>query len=163
MSAIPDQARPAWAFNRGPAVRWITVVVLVLLATAGALAYLRDPPWLLTMSSGLRGWETAADGTRFRWAGAHASFFVPSDARDVRLRLRTTFDRPGEWPIEVSISIDDQRVERVVLSDASWRDSVIRLPAPGGRRVRRIDVRTDRARDDNRAVQLGEITVRDAQ
>jgi hypothetical protein len=135
-------------------------MVLALLATAGVLAYLRDPPWLLTMASGVRGWETAADGTRFRWAGAHASFFVPSDAREVRLPLRTTFDRPGEWPIDVSITLDDERVDRVTLSDASWRESVIRLPAPGGRRVRRIDVRADRARDDNRAVQLGEIRIR---
>jgi hypothetical protein len=133
--------------------------VLALLALAGALAYLRDPPWLLTMSSGLRAWETNRDGTRFRWAAPHASFFVPADARDMRLRLRTTFDRPGEWPIAVAISIDDVPVDRLVLSGPAWRESNVRLPARGSRRVRRVDVRADRARDDNRAVQLGEVVL----
>jgi hypothetical protein len=133
--------------------------VLALLALAGVLVYLRDPPWLLTMSSGLRDWERAPDGARVRWAGPHASFFVPADAWNVRLRLRTTFDRPGDSPIAVSISIDDQPVDRLVLSDPSWRESVVRLPARGSRQVRRVDVRADRAREDNRAVQIGEVVV----
>jgi hypothetical protein len=140
-------------YRRGAAV------IVAVLATAAALAYLRDPPWLLTMSSGVRPWETAADGTRFRWAGAHASLFVPSDARVVHVPLRTTFDRPGEWPVAVSVTIDDVAVDRVVLSDPQWRECVIRLPPPGSRRVRRLDFRADRTRDDNRAVQLGEITL----
>jgi hypothetical protein len=145
--------------TRGSRKRLLIASVLALLALAGALAYLRDPPWLLTMSSGLRDWETAPDGARFRWAGPHASFFVRADARDMRLRLRTTFDRPGEWPIAVSISIDDELVDRLVLSDPSWRESAVRLPAGGSRRVRRVDVRADRAREDNRAVQLGEVVL----
>jgi hypothetical protein len=145
--------------TRGSVRLLLVASVLTLLALTGVLAYLRDPPWLLALSSGLRDWETAPDGARFRWAAPHASFFVPSDARNVRLRLRTTFDRPGEWPIAVSISIDDQPVDRLVLSDPSWRESVVRLPARGSRRVRRIDVRADRAREDNRAVQLGEVIV----
>ena len=136
----------------------VAALILAVLTIAAALAYLRDPPWLRTVSSGMRPWETAADGTRFRWAGAHASLFVPSTARIVHVPLRTTFDRPGEWPIAVSVTIDDAPVERVVLSDPHWRDCILRLPAPGNRRVRRLDFRTDRTRDDNRAVQLGEIT-----
>jgi hypothetical protein len=151
--------RPGHAITRGSPRFLVLASLLALLALAGVLAYLRDPPWLLTMSSGLREWETAPDGARFRWAGPHASFFVPSDARDMHLRLRTTFDRPGEWPIAVSISIDDEPVDRLVLSDPSWRESVVRLPARSSRRVRRVDVRADRARDDNRAVQLGEVSV----
>ena len=127
--------------------------------SCGVLGYLRDPPWLATVSSGLRNWETGADGTEFRWAGAHASMFVPANARDLRIPLRTTFDRTGEWPITVSITIDDQPVDRLVLSDAGWRESRVRLPAPGTRRVRRVDIRSDRTRDDNRAVQVGHVTL----
>jgi hypothetical protein len=145
--------------TRGSHRPWLIASVLALLAVAGVLAYLRDPPWLLTMSSGMRDWETGPDGTRFRWAAPHASFFVRADAREMRLRLRTTFDRPDEWPIAVSISIDDEPVDRLLLSDPSWRESVVRLPARGGRRVRRVDVRADRAREDNRAVQLGEVVL----
>jgi hypothetical protein len=159
MSERASADRHGHAMTRGSRRAFVIASILTVLALAGVLAYLRDPPWLLTMSSGLRGWETGPDGVRFRWAGPHASFFVPADARDMRLRLRTTFDRPGEWPIAVSISIDDEPVDRLVLSDPSWRESVVRLPARSSRRVRRVDVRADRARDDNRAVQLGEVIV----
>ena len=146
--------RSGHAGTRGSRRSRVIASAVALLVLTGVLAYLRDPPWLLTMSSGLRDWETASDGTRFRWAATHASFFVRADARDMRLRLRTTFVRPDEWPIAVSISIDDEPVDRVVLADPSWQESVVRLPARGSRRVRRVDVRADRAREDNRAVQL---------
>lgn len=135
------------------------VLVLVLAAVVSLLALLRDPSWLDQYSSGLRAWETAADGARMRWAAPHASFFVPSGARAVRLRLRTTFDQPGDWPVRVSVTLDDVAVERVVLVDPDWRDIAIRLPPPGGRHVRRIDLRADRTRDGNRAFQLGEVIV----
>jgi hypothetical protein len=148
-----SNTRQRWSLRR------VLGLLLAAFALAGALAYLRDPPWLLGMTSGLRGWETARDGQRVRWAGAHASFFVPSNAESVRIPLRTTFDRVGEWPIAVAISVDDRPAGRLILSDTAWRESVIRLPPPGSRRVRRIDIRADRARDDNHAVQLGEITI----
>jgi hypothetical protein len=74
----------------------------------------------------------------------------------MRLPLRTTFDRPDEWPIAVSITLDDEPADRVVLADAAWNERVIRLPPPGSRRVRRVDIRSDRARDDNHAVRWGE-------
>ncbi len=57
----------------------LALVCLVLAGIAGALAYLRDPPWLDHMESGFRRWETAADGTRYRWTAGHASFFVPAE------------------------------------------------------------------------------------
>jgi hypothetical protein len=126
-------------------------------ALAAALCYLRDPPWLLETTSGIGRWETAADGTRFRWIGGHASLFIPSDVRTVEIPLRTTFDAPGDPPVTVAISLDDRPVDRVVLSDASWRRAVVRLPPRGGRRVRRIDIRADRLRDDNRGAMIGSL------
>ena len=140
-------------------MRRFALAIVACLAVAAVLTYLHDPPWLATLSSGFRKWETAADGTAFRWAGAHASLFVPSNARSLRIPLRTTFDQPGDWPITVSITIDDEPVDRLVLTDPGWRESRIRLPPPGSRRVRRVDLRTDRTRDDNRAVQVGRITL----
>jgi hypothetical protein len=77
----------------------------------------------------------------------------------MRLPLRTTVDRPDEWPIAVSITLDDEPADRVVLADAAWNERVIRLPPPGSKRVRRVDIRSDRTRDDNHAVQVGEITL----
>ncbi len=78
----------------------VTPAVLVMLAIAAAavvsaLAYLRDPPWLASMDSGFRRWETASDGTRYRSMAGHASFFVPADARAVVIPARTTFADRG--------------------------------------------------------------------
>lgn len=151
-----------WAAGGGPARRRIArgaAAALSVAAAAGALAYLRDPPWLLHYTSGLRSWEVAADGTRLRSSGPHASLFVPADAREVRLRLRTTFEGPDDPPIAISIDLDDVSAERVVLAGPEWREVLIRLPRAGTRRVRRLDLRADRTRDGNRAFQLGEVTL----
>ena len=129
------------------------------LAVAG-LAYLRDPPWILSMTSGMREWESDAAGARFRWMGGHASFFVPSGAQAVMIPLRTTFENTSDWPITATITIDDRPADRVVLSDPAWRWSTVRLPPAGSRRARRIDIRVDRTRDDNHGAQIGEIQVR---
>jgi hypothetical protein len=130
------------------------------LLLVAALAYLRDPPWIFSMTSGMRPWETDADGTRVRWIGGHASFFVPATAQAVEIPIRTTFDRPDERPIVATVALDDRPVDRIVLTDPAWRHSVIRLPAPGNRRARRIDVRVDRTREGNRGAAVGAIQLR---
>ena len=58
-------------------------------------AYLRDPPWLGQITSGLRTWETdRRHGERFRWTTGRASFFVPREARVMTLPLpRKTTNR----------------------------------------------------------------------
>jgi len=137
-----------------------TLIAIAFLAAIGAsLAYLRDPPWLLSMTSGMRPWEMDADGRRLRWMGGHASLFVPSDARVISIPLRTTF-ADGDPSVTATISIDDRPVDRVVMTDPQWRSSTVRLPPKGTRRVRRIDIRVDRTRDDNRGAAVGEISIR---
>jgi len=137
------------------------LIALILIGTAlGALlAYLHDPPWLLSVTSGMRPWETDLDGRRVRWMGGHASLFVPSDGRLVSIPIRTTFNS-GDPPVTATISIDDRPVDRVTLTDAEWRLSTIRLPPNGSRRARRVDIRVDRTRADNRGAAVGEVTVR---
>jgi hypothetical protein len=129
-------------------------------ALIAALIYLRDPPWLLSTTSGMRGWEEDGQGFRFRWMGGHASFFVPSDTRAVEIPVRTTFDQPRDWPITVSVSIDDRLGDQLVLADAEWHSIVLRMPPPESRRVRRIDIRLDRTRDDNRGAAVGGVRFR---
>jgi hypothetical protein len=140
--------------------RHVVVTLIVATVIAVALAYLHDPPWLLSATSGMRPWETDASGTRMRWMGGHASFFVPAEARAVEIPVRTSFERPDDWPIAVSVSIDDRPATRIVLTDDTWRRVVLVMPARGSRRVRRIDLRMDRTREDNRAAALGEVVAR---
>lgn len=136
------------------------LVVVLAVALAGAVAYLRDPPWLISVDSGLAGWETAPDGTRYRWMGGHGSFFVPSHAATLTLPVRTTFPDPTDRPQVLTISVDDRTRARIHLSDTEWHLVSVPLDAATSRRVRRIDVRVDRVRPGNRGVQLGEIKLR---
>jgi hypothetical protein len=132
---------------------WVTAVLL-------SLAYLRDPPWLLSTTSGMRSWETDGSGTRVRWMGGHASFFVPAEARSIEIPIRTSFERADDWPITVNLSVDDRPADRVVLTDATWRRVVLTMPPLGSRRVRRIDLQMDRTRADNRAAAIGVVVLR---
>jgi len=140
--------------------RHVVVTLMVTIVVAVVLAYLHDPPWLLSTTSGMRSWERDASGARMRWMGGHASFFVPADARSIEIPVRTTFERPDDWPIAVSVSIDDRPANRIVLTDAAWRRVVLIMPSRSSRRVRRIDLRMDRTRDDNRAAAVGEVVTR---
>lgn len=133
-------------------VRWL---VLWLVAIAAALAYLRDPPWLIDQASGLRGWEQPIGEPRYRWSGGHASFFVRADAGSFDLPLSTTFDEKDSRPMMVTVSVDDVIAARVVLTQSGWTGAGVTLPAPGSRRVRRIDVQTNVIREDNHGVRIG--------
>ena len=142
-------------------IRGRTALIMVCLAAALALlGYLRDPPWLLSTTSGLRAWETDADGTRVRWMGGHASLFVPASAHAVELPVRTTFDAPGDWPITVTVTIDDRTSNRLVLSDGEWHSMLVQLPTGGRRNARRLDIRLDRTREDNHGAAIGELRIR---
>ena len=66
--------------------RWKIAALALCLVIAGALlAYLRDPPWLINVSSGFGTLEYDRSGRTFRWTGGRASFFVPAGAPLVRL------------------------------------------------------------------------------
>jgi hypothetical protein len=133
------------------------LTAVMLLSIAAATFYLRDPPWLIAYTTGLRAWERTDDGTRFRWSTSHASFFVPADAGTVLVPLSTTFGPGDDQPMVVTVTIDDERAARVLLEDAQWKHVTLTLPRPGSRRVRRIDVRTNLTRADNRGVRIGEL------
>jgi hypothetical protein len=133
------------------------LTAIALLAIAGGILYLRDPPWLISHTTGLRPWQRAEDGTAFRWSAAHSSFFVPSDAGVLLLPVSTTFDADGDQPMLVTVAIDDMRASRILLEDANWKYLTLTLPKPGNRRVRRIDVRASVPRGGYRGFRIGEI------
>ena len=142
----------------------VFTVAIAIVCACSALWYLRDPSWLIAQTTGLRGWERSADGTRFRWSGRRASFFIPSNEQAVRIPVATTFDARGSDPMMVTFTIDGARAGRVLLTEGSWQEVRLTLPPQGSRRVRRVDVRTSVAREDNHGVKLGEPKVsRDGQ
>jgi hypothetical protein len=124
-----------------------------------ALGYLRDPPWLPNITSGLSTWETDDRGERYRWTGGHASFFVPSDRKAIVLTMRSDKDAPSDWPITATVTIDDRPAEIITLRDEEWHDIRLRLPPRGRRNVRRIDIKLDRVRSQQRGIQLRPVQV----
>jgi len=136
-------------------MRRLLVVGVLLLAAA---IFLRDPPWIGGMTSGLRGWEGPPE-TRFRWTSGHSSFFVPRDATTMTLPLKAVFPASGR-PVSVAISVDDRWLATLELPDPSaWVRHTLPLPRRATpRRFRRIDLRVNRTIGPfNLGVQLGEI------
>jgi len=111
-----------------------------------ALGYLRDPPWLGQVTSGMRAWEEDPPGTRFRWTTGRASFFVPSSAIAMTLPLRAVFPGPNGRPVTVSVSIDDRWLANIDLPRPdAWVRTVLPLPRLATtRRFRRIDLHVNR-------------------
>jgi hypothetical protein len=138
-------------------VRRRLAVLALVLGLGLVMWYLRDPPWLIGQTTGLRAAQRAADGTLYRWSGGHASFFAPADAGAIRVPLATTFDQGDMAPMMVTVFVDDERAARIVLTDDAWQVVTVPLPPRGSRRVRRIDIRTSVVRDDNHGVKIGEI------
>lgn len=134
-------------------------LVAVLIALVAALAYLRDPPWLLRVTSGLGSRLSDETGQPYRWTGGRASFFIPSEARTLELTMRALKDTDADWPINATVSVDGGPAELVPFPDGAWRRVRIRLPPRGGRDVRRIDIHLDRVRRGQRGVQLREPVV----
>jgi hypothetical protein len=139
--------------------RRLLLIVSAVTAIA-ALAYLRDPEWLISVESGFRSWETAADGRRYRWTDGHASFFVRSDATVIEIPVRASVSTSSDAPVTVTLTIDDRRADQLVLNDEQWHRMKVGLPPRGTRRVRRIDMRVNRTTVGNRGVQVGEVQVR---
>lgn len=125
--------------------RMTTVAASVLLIVA-ALAYLRDPPWMGQITSGLRGWEEDPPGTRFRWTTGRASFFIPSNATTMTLPLRAVFPGKDGNRVVVSVSVDERWLADVELPDPDqWVRTSLPLPRRStSRRFRRVDLRVNR-------------------
>jgi hypothetical protein len=130
-------------------------IVACLAVLAAVLWPLRDPAWLATYSTGLRAWQERSDGTRYRWSGGHASFYVPADARQIRIPVATTFDDADSRAMIVTTTIDDNRASRILLTDSRWQIVELTMPPAGSRRFRRVDVRTNVTRADNHGVMIG--------
>ena len=64
-------------------------------------------------SVGFSNWQQASDGSRYRWAGGHAWFFVAPAARSVRIPMRLGPGAPAV--VEVRLFLDGTEANRVLL------------------------------------------------
>lgn len=144
------------ALTRARSIRWACAAAVSI----ALLVYLRDPPWLINVTSGLSEWRTDPSGVRYRRMGGRGSFFVPADATSVTVPVRARFASPADWPVTATFSVDDTPADRIVLTDGSWRTVRIPLRRRSDRRVRRIDIHADRTRVWNHGLDVGAAEVR---
>ncbi|HEV3486140.1 MAG TPA: hypothetical protein VG106_12080 [Vicinamibacterales bacterium] len=96
---------------------------------------------------------------RFRPMGGRGSFFVRADAEEIVVPVRAPFRSTSDWPIAATFFVDDRAVERIVLSDGTWRQVTIPLRRATRRRVRRIDIHADRTRMWNHGLDVGAVEI----
>jgi hypothetical protein len=101
---------------------------------------------------GFHGFESAPDGTRFRWMTRHAVTYIPEGPGFLRLRLRAP-DPPTRRPLVLETSIAGQVVDRRHVPAGQWvsYDVATRGRAPTS--FRRVDFRVNQVRTEE--VQLG--------
>jgi len=75
-------------------------------------------------SIGLSRWQQRSDGSRYRWAGGRATFYVSPAARSVRLPLQ--LNPTASATAEVRIYLDGVEANRVILR-AGDTETIVRL------------------------------------
>ena len=91
------------------------------------------------LSVGLSKWQQQPDGSRYRWAGGHATFYVSPAARSIRIPLRTGPKAPAT--VEVRIYLDGVEANRVILrSDEGEKMVRLNLFRRAKTRFARIDL-----------------------
>jgi O-antigen ligase len=127
--------------------RWIAATALagVIVATTAINARQRPiGPVASPDVDGFYPWETAPDGTRFRWTGHYASVFVPGEAREVWIPVRMPTRMRMISPLGMELMSAGLGRGRATADDA-WSEIYVPVgdvPAPSG--FKRIDLKVDR-------------------
>jgi hypothetical protein len=120
--------------------------VAALGAAVAALAYLRNPPWIEDVTSGMRPWARDESGILYRWTQGHASFYIPSNVQTMTLPLRSAVASTDHSPVKVEVRQDGALLGIVELTTATeWVKPTLTLrPSHTGRPFQRIDLRVSR-------------------
>lgn len=122
--ALGLAAAPIAVTVRRSGRRWGAAAMIIALAIAAsvpvrAIQAIRDAD-LAGVSTGLSLWQHEPDGTRYRWAGSRATFYIPAGMKAIRIPLR--YGSAPVGPVDVSIFIDGREADRVRLTpDEGWR------------------------------------------
>jgi hypothetical protein len=149
---VPGAAYPFWIalglaascgarpLSRAP-VRWAGVAAVAIVAATmpfqiSAAMVEAD---VEHSSVGFSRWQQQSDGSRYRWAGGHATFFVSPAARSIRIPLRSAPTAPAA--IEVTIYLDGVEANRVILRTEDGEKTVrLNLLRAAKTRFARIDL-----------------------
>lgn len=142
-------------------VRRLSIVALI--AVAGALVYLRNPPWIEDVTSGMKPWDRDESGVLYRWTEGHASFYIPSNVETMTLPLRSAVPGPDGAPVRVELRQDGAILGSVeLIVPGAWTKHTFTLrPSKTRRPFQRIDLRVSRTFPPwSFGVMTGEVTAR---
>ena len=130
----PGDTVPRWA-----RIAAVCVAIVITLALPFRMVAAVRNADVEHASSGFSKWQRAADGSRYRWAGARSTFFIASSSRAVRIPLRRGPDAPPS--VEVRVFLDGREADRVLLHEGEdWRLVRLVLARKAEARFTRIDL-----------------------
>ena len=133
-------ARPSWLLT---AVIATVVVYIGLVVPFGAVRRDIEPPESQAVD-GFFGWESGAEGERYRWTERYASVFVPADVGHVEIPIRIPASVPGLKPVAVTLSINGRKGS-TTLATNRWTIVPVDLAEPQApARFTRINLQAER-------------------
>ncbi len=152
---VPEAALPFWAAfgAAGGATSQVAAAskvhrligiaaCVVLLAGVGLAAVAHGRAAATPPEQGFHGFESAPDGTRFRWITRHAVTYIPGSPGFLRLRLHAP-DRPIARPLLVQTSIAGRVVDRRDVPAGRWVSYDIPARQAAPMPFRRVDFRVN--------------------
>jgi hypothetical protein len=120
--------------------------IVALLAVGAALVYLRNPPWIEDVTSGMKPWDHDESGVLYRWTEGHASFYIPSNVHTMTIPMRSAVATEDHSPVKVEFRQDGAILGIIELpTPAAWVTSTLTLRSLKTRRpFQRIDLRVSR-------------------
>jgi hypothetical protein len=132
-------------------VSWVSRPATIAIAAIAVALIVSVPPRarrevasldLAKQTFGFYPWE-ADNGVLYRWTTRRATFFVPLNARSLRLTLRAVHMGTNLGPTEVTIAVGGRTFNRMLLDQDDWVPMSLRLPLlPEDDGFQRIDIIT---------------------
>lgn len=135
---------------------------VVALATAAAImlsvparsAQQRRGADLEHVGIGVGTWQTADDGTRFRWARGSAVLFVPGTYAGFKVRLSAA----ANSPVRVQFKLDGRIANVITVTPDGWRNVTVVLPPdPTSARYRRLELTGTAEQGEDVQLMIGKV------
>ena len=126
--AVPDNVSAGWV-RHSTLTRWLVPIILIVVVGSVSIraGHERSKINLSRISYGFYDWELEGNERPLRWTGQHATFFVQSNVRQVRIPLRAVRVRP-EWVFTVDVRLDNRLAQRLILEGGAWHDVTLDIP-----------------------------------
>ncbi|MCA1562171.1 MAG: O-antigen ligase family protein, partial [Acidobacteria bacterium] len=110
--------------SRGYRTVALAMAAAMLLSVPARATQQRRGADLEHVGIGVGTWQTAGDGTRFRWARGSAVLFVPGTYGGFKVRLSAA----ANSPVRVQLKLDNRIANVITVTPDGWRNVTVVLP-----------------------------------